>query len=378
MNMSVDSAPLDPYARYAHMRATAPVHFNAQLGVWEIYGYHDIQAVLGDPATFSSDLSEKPMLVFMDPPRHTQLRRLVARAFTSKLVADMEPSIQAITDDLLDRVAAAGRMDVVSDLAHPLPVTVIAELLGMPAEDRERFRQWALPAIRVAEMELQGQTPPADLVAIVTELDDHLEGMARDRLTQPRNDLISGLAHAEVDGERLTMEEIRSTCRLLLIGGFETTRHLIGNTVHLLLAQPEALAAVHADESLLPTAIEESLRYQAPFQFFARKATRDVVLGGQQIKAGQQVMTFNASGNRDESAFENADRFDVTRTPNRHLSLGHGIHYCLGAGLGRLEARIAISTLLRRFPALRLDTAAAARPIASVVLYGLECLPVLL
>jgi cytochrome P450 len=370
------TTPMNPYPHYAHMRATTPVHFNEALGVWEVYGYHDIQTVLGDARTFSSDLSDGKMMVFMDPPRHTQFRRLVARAFTSKVVADLEPGVQAITDELLDRVSATGRMDLVSDLAFTLPVTVIAELLGLPVADRDRFKQWSVPAIRAAEMELMGQVPAAELVQAVDALDAYLADLIGKRRDRPANDLVSGLLAAEVDGEKLTLQEVASTCRLLLIAGFETTANLIGNTLQLLLAHPEALAQLNASPELLPSAIEEALRFNTPFLFFARRATCDVMLGGQLIKAGQQVMTFNASGNHDESAFPHADRFDITRTTNRHLSFGHGIHYCLGAGLGRLEARVAISTLLRRFSGLRLDEGRAVQPLASFVLFGFSSLPV--
>lgn len=367
---------IDPYPHYAHMRATTPVHFNAALGVWEVYGYHDIQTVLGDAKTFSSDLSDGKMMVFMDPPRHTQFRRLVARAFTSKVIADLEPGVQGITDALLDRVAQSGRMDLVTDLAFALPVTVIAELLGLPAADHDKFKQWSIPAIRAAEMELMGQVPAPELTQAVDELDAYLADLIAARRDRPANDLVSGLLAAEVDGERLTLQEVASTCRLLLIAGFETTTNLIGNTLQLLLAHPEALARLRVDPELLPAAIEEALRFNTPFMFFARRATRDVVLGGQLIRAGQQVMTFNASGNRDEAAFPHADRFDITRTANRHLSFGHGIHYCLGAGLGRLEARVAIATLLRRFDELRLDEGRAAEPLSSFVLFGFSSLPV--
>lgn len=367
---------MNPYPHFAHMRATTPVHFNETLGVWEVYGYHDIQTVLGDAKTFSSDLSDGKMMVFMDPPRHTQFRRLVARAFTSKVIADLEPSVQAITEALLDRVASSGRMDLVTDLAFALPVTVIAELLGLPAADHDKFKQWSIPAIRAAEMELMGQVPNPEFVQAVDELDAYLANLIADRRDNPQGDLVSGLLAAEVDGEKLTLQEVASTCRLLLIAGFETTTNLIGNTLQLLLAHPEALAQLSADPELLPSAIEEALRFNTPFMFFARRATRDVELGGHLIKAGQQVMTFNASGNHDEAAFPHADRFDITRTPNRHLSFGHGIHYCLGAGLGRLEARVAIATLLRRFSGLRLDEAKAAQPLQSFVLFGFSSLPV--
>lgn len=367
---------LDRYAHYARMRATAPVHFNPELQVWEVYGYHDIQTVLGDAATFSSDISALQTMVTMDPPRHTQLRRLVARAFTSKLIADLEPGIVRITDELLDRVAARGEMDVVADLAFPLPVTVIAELLGLPAADRDMFKAWSVPAIKAAEMELQGQTPLPEQVAAVEELTRYLEALVVERRTAPRSDLVSGLVQAEIDGERLSMPEITSTCRLLLIAGFETTANLIGNTAQLLLSNSDALECVRTEPALINAAIEETLRLHTPFQFFARKATRDVSLRGQLIRAGQQVLVFNASGNRDETVFANPDHFDLARSPNRHLSFGHGIHYCLGAGLGRLETRIAIGALLQRFAGLRLHERKPAEPLPSVVLYGLRCLPV--
>lgn len=366
----------DPYPHYARMRATAPVSFNPTLQVWEVYRYHDIQAVLADATTFSSDISALQTMVTMDPPRHTLLRRLVARAFTTKLVASLEPGIQRITDEILDAAAPTGTFDVIQDLASPLPIAVIAELLGLPVEDREKFKAWSIPAIRAAEMELQGLAPAPDLLEAVADLTRYLEEMIAQRQRAPKEDLISGLVTATVDGEQLTLEEMTSTCRLLLIGGFETTRHWIGNTMHLLLSHPDAMARVRADLALVPSAVEESLRFLAPFQFFARKATRDAVLGGQHILAGQQVLIFNGSGNRDEAAFTHADRFDVTRSANRHLSFGHGIHYCLGAGLARVEAKIAIQSVLERFADLRRHDTLAPRPLESVVLYGLENLPV--
>jgi cytochrome P450 family 109 len=367
----------DPYVRYAYMRANSPVCFNSDLNLWEVFGYRDIQSVLGDPETFSSDISALQTMATMDPPRHTQLRRLVARAFTSKLISALEPRIQEITNELLSRVESAGAMDVITDLAFPLPIAVIAELLGLPQEDRGKFKQWSIPAIKAAEMELQGLTPEPAFVEAVSQLEQYLQALVELRTHDPREDLISGLAHAEVEGERLTMQEIVSTCRLLLIAGFETTANLIGNTAQLLLAHPLSLAAVRDTPELIPGAIEESLRYNSPFQFFMRKATRDVSIGGQLIREGQRVLTINASGNRDEAAFPDADRFDIRRSPNRHLSFGHGIHLCLGAGLGRLEAKVAIGTLLNKFPDLQLDTSGSgAASLSSVVLYGWSHLPI--
>lgn len=365
----------DPYPHYAQMRSSAPVFFNPALQMWEVYRYADIQAVQGDPETFSSDISALQTLATMDPPRHTQLRKLVARAFSSKLMAALEPGIQTITDELLARAAPSGRLDAIGDLAFPLPVTVIAELLGLPAADRDRFRQWSIPAIRVAEQELHGLPPDPALLAAVNELMSYLEDMAEKRRIEPRDDLMSGLVHAEVDGQKLSLQEITSTCRLLLIAGFETTANLIGNSIQLLLSHPDALAQVRADMALLPGAIDEAARFHAPFQFLARRATRDATIGGQLIQAGQMVLTYNASGNRDAEAFNEPDLFDISRSSNRHLSFGHGIHYCLGAGLGRMEARIAISSLLRQFGDVMLDAGAPAERLSSVVLYGWRSLP---
>lgn len=370
-----------PYPHYAKMRATSPVFFNSERNVWEVYGYHDIQTVLGDPTTFSSDYysaagtPELQTMVSMDPPRHTQFRKLISRAFTTKMVATLEPRIQVICHKLVDRVASAGQMDIMADFAFQLPVTVICEMLGLPITDRDKFKQWSIPAVKISERVIRGQAPEPYMLEAVAELTQYLEALALERRRQPGADLISGLATASVDGESLTIQEITSTCRLLLIAGFETTTNLIGNAVYLLLAHPDALAQVRADSELLPSVIEEALRYHTPFQFFARIATRDVELGGQLIRAGQHVTVFNGSGNRDAAVFSNPDRFDITRIPNRHLTFGHGIHYCLGAILGRLEAKVGISTLLQRLPDIRLDETATIERLPSVVLFGLHKLP---
>jgi cytochrome P450 len=365
---------VDPHTLYAHLRATEPVRFNEAMQAWDVYRYADIQTVFGSPQDFSSDVLSKPTLQSMDPPRHTQLRRLVARAFSHKLISALEPRIQAITDELLDQVQANGRMDAVADLAFLLPVRVIAELLGLPVEDRDMFRAWAVSAVKLVELEFQGLPADPTLAAAVDDLEAYLATMAADRLASPREDLVSGLVHAEIDGERLSHDEIISTCRLVLIAGFETTATLIGNLVQLVLSHPDARALVQQDPANLESAVDEALRLNTPFTFFARRATRDVVLGGQSIKAGQLVLVHLASGNRDETVFEEPDQFRVTRNPNRHLSFGHGIHYCLGAHLGRMEARIAVGSLLQKFPNAALTE--GAERTASVVLNGWSKLPV--
>jgi cytochrome P450 len=364
------------------MRTDSPVFFNVERNVWEVYRYHDIQTVLGDPVTFSSDYygaagrPELQTMVSMDPPRHTQFRKLISRAFTTKMVAALEPRIHAITHELVDRVADCGRMDVISDFAFQLPVTVICEMLGLPLSDRDRFKQWSVPAVKISERVIQGQAPEPYMLEAVAELMQYLETLAIERRRAPGEDLISGLATASVDGDSLSIQEVTSTCRLLLIAGFETTTNLIGNATYLLLSHPDALAQVRSDAGKLASAIEEAVRYHTPFQFFARIATRDVELGGQLIRAGQHVIVYNGSGNRDAAAFSDPDRFDIAREPNRHVGFGHGIHYCLGAVLGRLEAKVGITTLLQRLPDLRLDEENPVERLSSTVLFGLHRLPV--
>jgi cytochrome P450 len=380
--MTASDMHVDSYAQYAKMRATAPVFFNEERQVWEIYGYRDIQTVLNDPKTFSSDIHSNAVkarmqtLSTMDPPRHTQLRKLISRAFTTKTVAALEPRIHAITHNLLNQAAGSGRMDIIPDFAFPLPITVIADLLDLPLADQDKFKRWSSALVQILELAFKGLPPEPHLLEAVEQIMEYLEAVIHERQQQPGDDLISGLATAEVDGERLTLQEIGNTCRLLLIAGHETTTNLIGNAMHLLLQHPEELRRLRAEPELLPSAIEETLRYRTPSQFFGRIATRDVELGGHLIRAGQRIVVFNASGNHDAAGFPDPDRFDIARAPNRHLSFGHGIHFCLGAGLGRLEAKIAIGALLQRLPDIRLDEEKAVEQLSSNVLFGLRSLPV--
>ena len=337
-----------------------------------MYRYADIQTVLGDPHTYSSDASVLQTMATMDPPRHTQLRRLVARAFSAKLIADLEPRIVSIVDGLLDRARQRGALDVVNDLAFPLPVTVIAELLGLPVEDQLKFKAWSIPS---------GQRRPRpNCMACRSHRSSWPQWLSLRLISCrwpmparpiPRADLVSGLVHAEIDGQRLTDEEIVSTCRLLLIAGFETSANLIGNTLHLLLLHPEVLARVR-EAACADRCRHRSTAPPHPFQFLARKTLREVGLAGQQIPQGQLVLLMLGSGNRDETAFERADEFDPWRPPVRHLSFGHGIHYCLGAGLGRMEARIAVTRLLAQFQGLRFIESSPPVPLQSVVLFGLQ------
>jgi len=349
-------------------RDAGSVHHDEQHGIWQVFGYADAERVLSDPAAFSSDFSEimpaqrdfalfnRGNFVRMDPPKHRKLRGLVSQAFTPRMVSGLAPRIAELTTELLDDLAGAERFDLVDGLAYPLPVIVIAELLGIPVDDRPIFRKWAellfsqnqqTSEIRLDEAELRALF---DAVApTMREVNAYLLAHIQERRAHPEDDLISELVAAEVDGERLDDEEIVGFVGLLLIAGHVTTTALLGNAVITLDEHPDAAAELRADASLLPSAIEEVLRYRSPFPRLARRAARDVELDGRTIAVHNIVILWVASANRDAMQFSDPDRFDIHRSPNPHLAFGHGIHFCLGAPLARLEAKIALGILLERY-----------------------------
>ena len=344
------------------------VHHDEQHGIWQVFGYAAVERVLSDPGAFSSDFSEimpaqrdfalfsRGNFVRMDPPKHRKLRGLVSQAFTPRMVSGLAPRIAELTTELLDGLGGAERFDLVDGLAYPLPVIVIAALLGIPVDDRPIFRQWAellfsqnqqTSEIRLDEAALRALF---DAVApTMREMNAYLLAHIRQRRAHPHDDLISELVAAEVDGERLDDEEIVGFVGLLLIAGHVTTTALLGNAVITLDEHPDAAAELRADPSLLPAAIEEVLRYRSPFPRLARRAARDVEFDGRTIAAHNIVILWVASANRDPAQFSDPDRFDLHRTPNPHLAFGHGIHFCLGAPLARLEAKIALGILLERY-----------------------------
>ena len=356
------------FAWLRRQREAGSIQHDEQRRVWQVFGYADAERVLSDPSAFSSDFSEimpherdfdlfaRGNFVRMDPPKHRKLRGLVSQAFTPRMVTGLAPRIAELTTELLDGLRGATRFDLVDRLAYPLPVIVIAELLGIPVADRGTFRQWAETLFSSNQQTTELKLDDASLKALfdavaptMREMNGYLLAHIRQRRTRPADDLTSELVRAEVDGERLDDQEIVGFVGLLLLAGHVTTTALLGNSILTLDEHPDAAAEVRADPTRLPAAIEEVLRYRPPFPRLARRATSDVELGGHAIAANEIVVLWIAAANRDPAQFPEPDRFDIRRAPNPHLAFGHGIHFCLGAPLARLETKIALGILLARY-----------------------------
>jgi cytochrome P450 len=297
-------------------------------------------------------------MLFLDAPAHTRIRSLAAQAFTSRRVAELRRHIQEIAHTLLDAVVARGRMDVIQDLAAPLPAIVTAEMLGVPTADHLQLKAWSAD---FAEMLGNFQHNPDRAARVLRSTEDMLDyfrAAVREQRTRPRPGLVSAMLQADIDGDRFTEDEVIANCIITMIGGQETTTNLIGNGVLALLRHPDELERLRREPALIGSAIEELLRYESPSQHTARLAPEDTVLGGQQIRRRQAVIAVMAAGNRDPERFPDPDRLDLARPDNRHLAFGWAAHFCFGAPLARLEGQIAVSTLLRRLAALRLETSA--------------------
>ncbi|MBN8960685.1 MAG: cytochrome P450 [Rhizobiales bacterium] len=389
----------DPFPIFSRLREEDPVHWSPAMKAWVVTRYDDVRQI----AVANTEMSANRLapffaavpsdsrggyaslitylgnwMVFRDPPDHTRLRRLFTKAFTSRSVKALEPNIEQIVGLLLDEMDRKSRqdgtVDWIADFAYPLPATVMMDLLGVPRDELMRVKDWSddialfIGTARATADKYQRAEAGAKAMA------DYFRGILVQRAADPQDDIISQLVSEQ--NERLTDDEIIATCILLLFAGHETTTNLIGNGFYYTMKSPDQWERLKEQPALIDAAIEEWLRYDGPSGALARVITADVAFGGKQLAAGQRLFAFVNAANRDPRQFADADRFDIGRTPNAHLTFGHGIHFCLGASLARLEGQIALRALIERFPNINLAATGAPQWKDSVILRGMEALPV--
>ena len=393
---------LDPSPWYDFMRHNAPITFTEQVGSWWVFKYSDVENVLTQFRTFSSQFagyersrgrgdggggggtatenqeagregtqaigsSIGMSIIGTDPPLHTKLRNMVSKSFTPKTIESLEPRITEIVTALIDKMDEKTSFDFISELAEPLPVTVISEMLGIPTADRKKFKQWSDSIVGASE---------SAGVETNLELSQYFGKIIEERSKTPRDDMISSVVQQEVDGQKLSNEEVIGFCILLLVAGNETTTNLLGNAIDL-FSKYQSFKELRSDPRLITNAIEEVLRFSSPVKGMIRICTSDTELGGKKIRAGQGLMAWIGSANRDETVFKDADRFDITRKPNPHIAFGHGIHMCLGAPLARLESKVGLRLFLERFGDRKITVDREhAEPMQSFIIHGLKHLPV--
>jgi len=365
----------DPYPAYADLRAAGRILHNPETEQWIIPHHQDVNALLRNRRfgrTYLHLATHEEMgrpedpphtapfwhlirngILDMEPPDHTRVRRLVAKAFTPRRVEELRPTVQWLMDGLVDEVLGAGEVDLIARVAEPLPVTVIAELLGIPQADRHHLRPWSAEICRMYELNPTEEDGRAASAAAV-EFSDYLRGLIRERRRQPTEDLIGGLVQVIDQGDRLTEDEMIGTCVLLLNAGHEATVNMTGNGWWALFRNPDQLARLRADHALIPRAVEELMRYDTPLQMFERWVLEDVEIHGVPVARGQELALLFGSANRDPAAFDRPDSLDLGREPNPHMTFGAGIHFCLGAPLGRVELETSFGSLLRRAPRMEL------------------------
>lgn len=366
----------DPYPHYRALRESDPVHFDRLRQSWLLLRYADVDRALRDDARFSAEQGPPGSMLVSDPPRHTRLRTLVSKAFTPRVVRQLRPRIEEIVDRLLDDATGRGEIDAIAEFAYPLPITVIAELLGVEPERRAFFRsesQKIALALGPSANPYAGQRAAEGRGELMRYFDDLI---AR-RRADPRDDLVSAMIRAEERGDLLSHGELLAMMLLLLVGGHETTVNLIGNGLLALLRHPDQLETLRSGEANERRAVDELLRYDSSVQYTGRIARTEVEIDGAVIRAGDRVRMVIASANRDPAVFDDPEGLDLARDPCHHLSFGMGTHFCLGAELARLEGEVAIAAIVRRFPRLRL-TGQALRWRPASVMRGLEALPLAL
>jgi len=391
----------DPFPAFAQLRENDPVHWSSAMKAWVITRYEDVKRV----AVANSDMSADRLapffaaapaesrgsyanlmtylgnwMVFRDPPEHTRLRRLFTKAFTSRSVKALEPNVEQIVGLLLDEMerkwASGAGVDWITDFAYPLPATVMMDLLGVPREELLQVKHWSDDIALFIGTSRATADKYLRAEAGAKAMADYFRGIVAQRAADPRDDIISQMVLAREEQEALSEDEVIATCILLLFAGHETTTNLLGNGLYYTMKSPEQWERVKSDPSLVEPAVEEWLRYDGPSGALARVITADVEFGGKTFRQGQRLFAFINAANRDPAQFPDADRFDVGRSPNAHLTFGHGIHFCLGAQLARLEGQIALRSLIERFPGIGLATSSAPEWRDSLILRGLQSLPV--
>jgi cytochrome P450 len=380
MELFSDEMRRNPYPLYDRMRIGSPLlrvppPFNA----WMIFDYEGVKRALSDHEAFSSRVPAPQWFIFFDAPAHTKLRALISQAFTPRMVANLDGRIRELSRQLLDRTIERGEMDLAADFSVPLAMQVIAGIIGIPPADWTRYKQWSDVILRLSYARSGGEEAERakrDFTAVTLEMDACLTDMIEQRRNAPQDDLLTRLIEAEIDGERLSQREILGFFQLLIVAGQETTTNLIDNAVLCLLEHPDQLARLRAAPDLLPGAIEEVLRHRSPLQWIMRTPRREVEVHGQVIPAGDLVLPMIGSANRDPRHFPGADRFDIGRDPNPHVAFGHGVHFCLGAALSRLESKIALADLLARFQNFELATDQPWQPREALHVHGPARLPI--
>jgi cytochrome P450 len=371
----------NPWAVYEQLRAESPVlHVPPPFNGWMVFDYETVKWIMTDHASFSSRIPAPNFsFIFTDPPEHTRLRTLISSAFTPRVIADLEPAIREISRELLDSAIAAGGMDFAADFSAPLAMRVIAGMLGIATEDWPRYKRWNDKILGLTFTRSggeQAQQAMRDFHEVTGEMSAYLAETVIARRKSRNSDLLTRLLEAEVDGARLTHEEILAFFRLLMFAGQETTTNLLNNAVLCFLEHPDQLSRLRQAPQLLPSAIEEVLRYRSPFQWMMRTSLRAVEVHGTAIPKGAFVLPVVGAANRDPQRFPHPDRFDIARDPNRHVAFGHGIHFCLGAALARLEARIALSDLLSRFESFQYAGDGPWLPRDGLIAHGPANLPI--
>ena len=374
----------DPYPWYEQMRNASPVFCDPNTGTWLLFDYASVRAAMSDPETFSSRVvppggRAPDWLVFNDPPRHSALRAAVMRAFTPRAIAELEPRIREISAGLLADAGANGTMDLIAEYATPLPILVIAEMMGIPSVDLDRFAAWSQVIVNLSYSMTGGaeaQRTTMEFFAARPGMHAYVMTLVAERRANPGKDLLSAIVHSNIDGDVLTDEDVFGFFLLLLSAATETTTNLIGNAVVTLLDHPDQLRLLRSQRELLPTAIEEVVRYRSPGQVMFRQTTRDVEMHGRTIPANSFVLVMIGSANRDTTHMPDATRFDITRNPNPHIAFGHGIHFCLGAALARLEGRVALTHLLDTLSDIQLADDAPWEPRQALHVHGPARLPV--